>query len=250
MTLVKKKGKSPHKKRSMEERVRQGRIRGSRPDEILRGIYEKGAVFKCPITDEDPAKYFMQHREIWIPRRMHHPIPYSQLVKMGVKDPNSVQYVMFGSPNGHNMLDNYMNGIVTMNKSDVQICKICKLNTWDMFEKHKKVLKLESHHEDCMFTTWDLCPTCHAATESHSVNDGKVPFPAKEFAELILDKNIIDLTSLHNTLKKYSPKIQKNTIQYKFYGMGLHRFFDTKLMPVPFILRKYFPNKNFDKFFI
>jgi hypothetical protein len=143
-----------------------------------------------------------------------------------------------------------MNGIVTMDVTDVQTCHVCKINTWDMFKKHKKVLKLESHHEDNAFTTWDLCPTCHAATETHSVNDDKVPFPAKEFAELLLDKRIVDITTIHRTLKKNSPKLNKQAIQYKFYGMGLHRFFDNKLIAVPPVIKKYFPNKNFDKFFI
>lgn len=249
MTLVRRKGKSPHKFVPISEKKRRGRVRGSRPDEILFGIYEKGAVFKCPITGEDPAEYFMKYRNIWIPRRMHHPIPHHILKNMNVENPNALQYVIFGSPNGHNMLDNYMNGMITMEAKDSQTCCVCKINTWSMFKTHKKVLRLESHHEDSMFTTWDLCPTCHAATETHSVNDEKVPFPAKEFAELLLDKKVFDLSSIHRFLKKNSPKIQKQAIQYKFYGMGLHRFIDNTLMPVPDIIKKYFPNKNFDKFF-
>jgi hypothetical protein len=240
------KGKSPHKLRDWSKRVR---VRGSQPSEILMGIYEKGSVFKCPITGDDPAEYFMKYHDIWIPRRMHHPIPFHKLVKMGVKDPNSLSHVMFGSPNGHNMLDNYLNGIDVMDKSEAETCTVCKINSWEVFQQHKKVLRMENHHEDSKFATYKLCPMCHAATDSHSVNEGKVPFPSKEFAKLIIDDNILNLNTLHSILKKIAPKLNKNAIQYKFYGIGLHRFFDNTLIPPPDIIRKYFPNKNYSKFF-
>jgi hypothetical protein len=248
MTLIMKKGKSPHKFIPISEKKRRGRIRGSRPDEILFGIYEKGAIFKCPITGEDPAEYFMKYRNIWIPRRMHHPIPHHILKNMpDVEDPNALQYVMFGSPNGHNMLDNYMNGIVTMDVTDTQTCHVCKINSWDMFQKHKKVLRTQNHHVD-NFGTLPLCPTCHAATSDHSVNDNKVLFPAEKLHEL-LNSGVLDLTALHMQLKKYSPKLTRDAIQFKFYAMGLQRIYDNQYIPIPSLLRRYFPNHSAKKFF-
>jgi hypothetical protein len=240
MTLVKKKGKSPHREK---KKVR----RGSRQIDILVGIYEKGATFICPVTGEDPAVYFKKYKKIWIPQRIHYPISHLELRNMGVKNPHAIQYVMFASPNGHAMLDNYSKGIVSMTKKETQICHECKINSWEMFEKHKKVLRMENHHVD-KFGTVPLCPTCHAATEDFCVNDGTVPFPAEKFFEL-LNMGILTLDTLHVQLKKYSPKISKELIKYKFYGMGLQRFYDNKYIPIPPQLRKYFQNPNAKKYF-
>jgi hypothetical protein len=245
MTLVKRKGKSPHRHLPMEKR--KNRPRGSRPDEILRGLYEKGAAFICPITGEDPGQYFKKYKKIWILQRIHYPISYAELRQMGVKDPNAIQYVMFASPNGHSMLDSYRAGVVTMKQEDAQTCHICGANSWDMFEKHKKVLRMENHHVD-KFGTFPLCPTCHAATDDHSVNENKVPFPAEKFAEL-LNNNILNIETLHVQLKKYSPDLTRGAIQFKFYGMGLHRFYNNKYIPVPRFLKKFFRNNNAGKFF-
>jgi hypothetical protein len=244
VTLVKKKGKSPHKYRPMEKRKRP---RGSHPTEILEGIYQKGATFICPITGEDPAQYFLKYKQIWIPQRIHYPISYAELSKMGVEDKNAIQYVMFASPNGHNMLDNHRNGIITLDKNKAETCHTCGINSWDMFQKHKKVLKMENHHVN-KFGTFLLCPTCHAATEDHSVNVDKNIFPAEKFAEL-LNAGVLNLSTLHFQLKKYSPKLTKEAIQIKFYAMGLHRIYDRKHIPIPSSLRKYFQNNDAKKFF-
>lgn len=244
MSLIKRKGKSPHKHRPMHKR---NRPRGSQPDEILFGIYEKGATFICPITGEDPAVYFRKYKQFYIPQRIHHPASYAELVKKGIKNPNAIQYVIFGSPNGHNMLENYMKGITTMKQEDSKTCYFCGISSWQMYLQHNKVLTMEDHHV-MGFGTFPHCPTCHAATEDHSVNTGKVLFPAEKFAEL-LDKGVLNLDTLHTELKKYSPKLTKQAIQIKFYAMGLHRFYDNKYIPVPKLLRKFFQNKNVNKFF-
>jgi hypothetical protein len=242
--LVKRKGKSPHKHRPMDKRKRP---RGSRPDEILYGIYAKGGTFICPITGEDPAVYFRKYKRMYILQRMHHPASYAELVKNNVKNPNDIQYVIFGSPNGHNMLENYMKGITTMKQEDNKICYFCGINSWDMYLKHNKVLTMENHHVS-NFGTFPHCPTCHAATDDHSVNTDKFLFPAERFAEL-LDNGILNLDTLHTQLKKYNPKLTKQTIQIKFYAMGLQRFYNNKYIPVPKILKKFFQNTNSTKFF-
>jgi len=245
MTEIKRKGKSPHAYRSMAQRKK--RPRGSHPTEILLGIYEKGATFICPITGEDPAKYLMKYKKIWTPQRIHYPIPYIELLDKGVKNPNAIQYVMFASPNGHSMLDNYRAGITTMKQEEAQICHNCGINSWDMYQKHHKVLTMENHHVDT-FGTVPLCPTCHAATDDHSVNEDKVPFPAEPFANL-LKVGVLNIKTLHKELKKYSPKLKKDLISIKFYALGLHRFYDRKYIPAPRILHKFFPNDNAKKFF-
>ena len=244
MILIKRKGKSPHKHLPMEKRTRP---RGSHPSEILEGIYKKGANFICQVTGEDPAEYFLKHKAFWIPQRIHYPISYVDLVKAGVTEPNAIQYVMFASPNGHNMLDNYRGKIVELEKNMSQICHVCGVNSWDMFQKHKKVLRMENHHVD-KFGTLSLCPTCHAATNDHSVNENKVLFPAEKFHEL-LNSGVLDLTALHTQLKKYSPKLTREAIQFKFYAMGLQRMYNNEYIPVPSLLRKYFPNRSAKKFF-
>lgn len=246
MTTTVKKGKSPHPYRSMQQR--KNRPRGSYPSEILLGIYEKGGVFKCPITGEDPAEYFIKYGKIWIPQRIHHPISYADLKKMGVKNPNAIEHVMFASPNGHNMLENYMKGITTMTVEQNQICHVCGVSSWDMYFKYRKVLKME-HHHITTFGTLPHCVTCHAATSDHSVNAGKYFFPSKEFLEL-LNADVLSLSTLCRELKKCDcPKLTKQAIQFKFYGMGLHRFYNNKHIPVPNFLRKFFKNQNAKKFF-
>lgn len=245
MTSVKKKGKSPHKYVPMEKR--KNRPRGSHPTEILEGIYAKGGMFICPITGEDPAQYFKKYKKIWVPQRIHYPISYTELKAMGVQNPNAIQYVMFASPNGHNMLDNHRAGIVSMEKRDAQVCHHCGIDSWDMFQRHKKVLRMENHHVH-KFGTVPLCPTCHAATDDHSVNDGKVPFPSEKFADL-LEGNVLNIETLHFELKKYSPKIARDAIKIKFYAMGLQRFYDRKYIPVPPCIQKYFQNPNAKKYF-
>lgn len=245
MITVKKKGKSPHSYRSMEQR--KNRPRGSRPIEILEGIYDKGPIFICPITGEDPGKYARKYKKIWTLQRIHYPISYAELKIMGVKDPNAIQYVMFASPNGHNMLDNYRKGIVTMEQHEAQVCHNCKINSWDMFLTHQKVLRMENHHVH-VFGTVPLCPTCHAATDDHSVNDDKVPFPAEKFMDL-LSENVVSIDRLYFELKKHSPKLTPDAIKIKFYALGLHRFYDRRNIPVPSCIQKHFQNPNAKNYF-
>ena len=245
MKLIKKKGKSPHKYVPMEKR--KNRPRGSHPSEIVLGIYEKGGTFKCSVTGEDPAEYFMKHGRIWIPQRVHHPISYAELRKMGIKNPNAMEYVMFLSPNGHKMLESYIRGITTMTQEENQICHVCGISSWDMYLKHRKVLKMEDHHVT-NFGTLPHCVTCHAATEDHSINDGKYLFPSKELLQL-LNAGVLNINTLLMELKKENPKLTKQAIQLKFYAMGLHRFYDNKYIPAPSFLRKFFQNQNAKKFF-
>lgn len=245
MTTIKKKSKSPHKYRSMAER--KNRPRGSRPTEVLKLIYDKGKVFVCQITGEDPGEYVRKYAKMWTPQKIHFPISYAELKDMGVENPDAEQYVMIVSPNGHNMLDNYRNGITTMELHEEQVCNHCKINSWNVYQTHKKVLKMHNHHVD-KFGTILLCPTCHAATEDHSVNDDTVPFPTEKFIEL-LNNNVLTIERLFFELKKYSPKLLRSAITTKFYAVGLHRFYDNKYIPVPDDIRKHFQNKNAKNFF-
>lgn len=245
MTLVVRKPKSPHKYRPMSER--QNRLRGSNKSDVMLGIYEKGQTFTCFITGEDPAEYFKKYKRIWIPQRIHYPISYAELRDSGVKNPDDLQYVMFTSPNGHKMIDNHMKGLTTMQPEDAEICELCGLNSWDMFVKYNKVLKMEYHHTT-ETETIPCCPTCHASTGDHSVNVDAVEFPANQFANL-LEAGVLNLDTLYAQLRKYSPKLTKSLIQIKFYGMGLHRIYDNKYIPVPRALRKFFQNTNASKYF-
>lgn len=255
---MKMKKESPHSPYDYKERKRP---RGSYPYEITMGIYETGQDFKCPVTDEDWGEYFQENKKFYIPERVHYPDSWAKLHEMGVENPDDLKHVLFLSPNGHGMLHEQQSGIIHPNQLDSKrgrVCQHCGISTDDAFKKWPgMVLKMVGHHYDETNNKeieW-VCRNCHACTWDLGVNIGKYSFPQELFHDVLNNPKdgVLTLTNIVRELrshqKKGNPKMTKQTVQSKFYTLGLHRFYDYRHIPVPDYIKKYFRNEHAKTFF-
>jgi len=259
-----KKGTSPHKRsnNSSTRRVK----RGGQPVELIKALYLKqNGSFKDNRTAEDPGEFFMEHGLLYSMVRTFTP---KSIIEWMEFDPSLTEEEIKADPNKYDMVSPNHRGWIldgrpsSMDASEQEICSHCLMNTWEFFKLTGMAIKLENHHNGRnKFMTVKVCATCHAATPDHAVNDDKQVFDSRFLKKLLDDQQRYSGNQILKIMSgklfvpgqdykifKRNPKLTMYTLQNKFYGAGLHRYYGYRF-PVPGYLKQFFvPNTAKDVF--
>ncbi len=220
------------------------RPRGSRPDEQLIAIRTLCPTVICPITGDSPREYLFKHGTTYT-LQLDHKIPFHVLPR------NDMELLQVASPNGHRHITNLQNEKTVLTEDEQEICVHCKLNNFEYYKRTKLIVTFETHHIDGnrFNTGFDneerLCPNCHGATASHSVNKGKEPFRPKLNVFLRMLHENRSLGHMCNQLN-----VNAGMLKWYYYKIGLDLIFGRDKIPPPNYIRHLFPNKNADRFFV
>lgn len=261
----KKKGPSPHNPPFYKDRLRE---RGSYPKDVIIALFEKSSDWTCPITGDDPAEHFRKYKTWWPMHRAHYPISYAELVSRG-ENPDDISRIVLMSPNAHSMLSHKEKimkkfgrnpTLDDLSPKDARECEKCGVIVEELFKQYGMILKLHKHH-GVGKTIINICPNCHEAEPDSNVNEGKILFPKDLLWKILWGESkrtkgcgdpTLTAKYIVNMLKPQHPKIDVGLLQNKWFGLGLHRKkfgLDYVYMPIPYYLKKYFPNPNADNFF-
>ncbi len=219
------------------------RVRGSRPDQQLLAVRTHSPKVICHLTGDSPREYLFKYGTTYS-LQQDHIIQYKFVPKW------ELDGVTILSPNGHQHMTNLEYNKTELKFDDTEICEICKMNNYDYYRRTKLVVTFHTHHVDGNRKNNDvnnkqrLCPNCHYATDSHSVNKNKNPFRNKwsKFLEYLHDRRSVGfMTRKLNT--------NKSNLQWNFYKIGLDLHFGRDILEPPKIIRHLFENEEASKFF-
>lgn len=219
------------------------RERGSRPDEQLYAIRLHSPNVICKLTGDSPREHLFKYGTTYS-LQLNHKIPYHILPAM------YFDRLEVLSPNGHQHITNIQRNITEIKFEDAEICECCKLNNYEYYIRTKLVVTFHTHHIDgnrknnTPNNKQRLCPNCHYATDSHSVNKDKDPFRNKwpQFLEHLHDRRSVGFMT-----RKLN--VSKGHLQWNFYKTGLDLHFGRDILEPPKIIRHLFDNDNAHKFF-
>lgn len=219
------------------------RPRGSQPDEQLIALRTLCPNVICPLTGDSPREYLFKYGTTYT-LHLDHKIPFHILPR------NDIDLLQVVSPNGHRHITNLQNGKTVLVEDEQEVCAHCKMNNYEYYKRTKLIVTFDTHHIDGNHFNTNpeneqrLCPNCHWATPSHSVNKTKDPFRSKlnDFLTMLHDQR--SLTYMCNKLK-----VGSGMLKWYYYKIGLDLVFGRERITPPKYLRHLFPNKNADRFF-
>jgi hypothetical protein len=219
------------------------RPRGSQPDEYLVALRTICPNVVCPITGDSPREHLFKHGTTYA-LHLDHKIPYHILKR------NDKELLQVVSPNGHSHYTNLQRGKTTIEQKDMEVCSHCGMNNYEYYKLTKLVVTYDTHHIDGIRSNnapnnkERLCPNCHWATSSHSVNKEKEPFRPKlrQFLQMLHDDR-----SLYYISRKL--KTSTSMLKWYYYKIGLDLHFGRSKISPPKCIRHLFPNQNADRFF-